>query len=424
MPVRAVAALFLERQQLDRPRARRLTGDSLVRLAADTGGLQLDSIHVVDRAHHLTLWSRFGPFDRARLDRLVYRERRLFEYWTHCACLVDRAELPWWRHAMADGQAHRYARAIDRRTPGILERVERAVRASGPLGSADFEHRRTGSGGWWNWKPAQRALHALFFTGRLAVHSRVNFHKRYDLAERVLPEWRDGDPPDRAAFVRWHLARSLHAMGAATETDLRMYLTFPHIRPEERRRALASLMRDGEAVELSVEGDRARWFALARDLEALARAGRRRSASRGTTLLSPFDSFLWHRARIERLFGFEYRIEVYVPARKRAFGYYALPILHDGHLVGRLDAKTHRPERRLEVRRLALEPWAASGAPAPGAAWGRIEPDRLVGGIAGALGSLAAFVGADRVTLSRVAPARIASPLRRALADRVDVSRR
>src|SRR5262249_58176031 len=152
------------------------------------------------------------------------------------------------------------------------------------------------------------------------------------------------------AFRAWQVERSLHAMGAATDTDLTRYLTFPRMGPGVRRAALRHLLDAGTAVEIEVEGSRSRWLALARDLPALERAARRRSASRGTTFLSPFDSLLWHRERVERLFGFSYRIEVYTPGPQRIHGYCTLPILHDGQLIGRVDAKTHRPERRLARR--------------------------------------------------------------------------
>src|SRR6185503_17462851 len=161
--------------------------------------------------------------------------------------------------------------------------------------------------------------------GRVGIHSRENFHKRFDLTERMLPELAALEPPPEDAFRRWHLERSLHAMGAATELDLRMYLTFPRHARGVRRKALDRMLASGEVVEIAVEGERALWYALARDLPALERAGRMRAPSRGTTLLAPFDSFLWHRARTQRLFGFDYRIEVYTPGPKRVHGYYSLP---------------------------------------------------------------------------------------------------
>jgi uncharacterized protein YcaQ len=163
-----------------------------------------------------------------------------------------------------------------------------------------------------------------------------------------------------------------------------------------------------------VEGSTARWLALTRDLPALGRAGRLPAASHGTTLLAPFDSLLWYRNRVSRVFGFDYRIEVYTPGPKRVHGYYTLPILHDGQLVGRLDAKAHRGDRHFEVRHVHLEPWAARGQ-APPAGGSSIDRDAMLAGIAEAAASLARFVEADRVTVARVTPGRLRVPLARVM---------
>ena len=418
-PPRAVAALFIERQHLDHPRERRLSARNLERFTVDTGGIQLDSINVLERAHYLTAWNRFGVYDRAALDRLVYGRRVLFEYWAHAACLVATSQLPMWRRAMLDYRVRQtgWSKWL-RKHARTRQAVEDAIRERGPLANADFLHERArGAPGWWNWKPAMHALHHLWMTGRLMIDSRVHFQKRYDLAERIVPELEQIEPPDAAEFRRWHILRSLHAMGVATETDLSRYLTFPRFAPGLRRASLRALLETGEVSEVGVEGRPARWFVLAEDLPALESAARRRRVAHGTALLAPFDSFLWHRDRTSRLFGFDYRIEVYTPSHKRTHGYYTLPILHDGQLIGRLDSKTHRAERRLEVRSVHFERWFSDGGAPPAAAWHRegAEVEPALAGIAEAVHSLAAFVGADRVTLGRVAPARLRAPLARAL---------
>ncbi len=415
---RAVAALFLARQHLARPRARRLTAASLLAFLEDVGGLQIDSINVVERAHYLTLWSRFGPYDRGAVDRIAYRRRLLFEYWAHAACLVPASHYAAWRRAMLDYSLRSRAwGSWPKRNRRVLRAVEDAIAAGGPLGSADFEHRRApgSGGGWWNWKPAAHALDYLWMSGRTLVHSRAHFRKRFDLAERVMPEAVLRAPLTPEEFRRWHLRQSLHAMGAASATDLRMYLTFPRGAASERLQALRIALDAGEVVGVEVEGERGRWLALAEDLAALAAAGRRRRAAEGTTLLSPFDSFLWHRERTRRLFGYDYRLEVYTPGHRRVHGYYSLPIFHDGQLVGRLDPKAHRAERRLEVRAVHFEPWFARGAAPPGVSWGAVDRDAAFTGVGDALRSLAAFVGADDVTVGRVTPSALTPPLRRAV---------
>src|SRR5262245_22693055 len=294
-PLRAVAALFLARQHLQEPQRRRLSGQNLARFASDTGGIQLDSINVIDRAHYLTVWSRFGPYDRRVLDRLMYEKRVLFEYWAHAACLVPTAHFNHWRRAMLDYSLR--SRAWGKwlkKNEALVAQVEAEIAARGPLGNTDFKDaRRRRAGGWWNWKPATHALDYLWMTGRTSIHSRVQFQKRFDLAHRVMGAAHAGEPPHAEEFRRWHLCRSLHAMGAATATDLRMYLTYPRMEMRERRAVLAEAMSAGEVIEVAVEG--APWFALAADLKALRAGAQRKSPARGTTLLSPFDSFLWHR---------------------------------------------------------------------------------------------------------------------------------
>jgi uncharacterized protein len=406
-PLRAVAALFLERQHLRAPRRNRLTERRLVQFASDTGGIQLDSINVVDRAHYLTIWSRFGPYDRRVLDRMVYERRVLFEYWAHAACLVPTAHFTPWRRAMLDYtlRSRSWGKWL-KKNQALVAQVEAEIAARGPLGNTDFKGEGTRrTGGWWNWKPATHALDYLWMTGRTSIHSRVHFQKRFDLAQRVMGTTQEGEPPSAEEFRRWHLRRSLHAMGAATGTDLRMYLTFPRMEMRERRAVLADAIAAGEVVEIAVE--KAPWFALAADLPALRAAAQRKSPARGTTLLSPFDSFLWHRERTQRLFGFDYKIEVYTPGHKRVHGYYALPIFHDGHLIGRIDAKTHRAERVLEIRRIHFEPWFARG--------GKIDRDAALAGTAEAIRSLATFVGADTITLGRVTPSSLARAFRTAV---------
>ena len=420
-PLRAVAALFLERQHLRDPRRRPLNRRNLVEFAADAGGIQLDSINVIDRAHYLTVWSRFGPYDRRALDRLVYERRVLFEYWAHAACLVPTAHFGHWRRAMLDYslRSRAWGKWLEK-NEALVAQVEAEIASRGPLGNSDFgEGRKRGAGGWWNWKPATHALDYLWMSGRTLIHSRVHFQKRFDLAHRVMAAALDVEPPHRDEFRRWHLRRSLHAMGAATATDLRMYLTFPRTEMRERRRTLAEAVADGEVVEVAVEGAGGKrhgatpWFALAADLPALRAAAKRRVPARGSTMLAPFDSFLWHRERTRRLFGFDYRIEVYTPGHKRVHGYYVLPLFHDGQLIGRVDAKTHRPERVLEIRQVHFESWFALGKQPPAASWGALDRDLALAGAAEALRSLATFVGADTITLGRVSPQRLAAALRR-----------
>ena len=416
-PRRAAAALFLERQQLQRPRSRRFTARALTTFVGEACGLQIDSVNVLERAHLLTLWSRFGEFDRPAFDRLAYRRRLLLEYLTHVACFVDARDLPLWRafmDAIPDGFRRRY-RYPGRQQP-FVDEVEREIAARAPLGNSGFE-RPKGSkgGGWWTWKPATHALDYLWKAGRIAVHSRRNFEKLYAPAARVLPELATVEPLAAAAVPRERVLRSLRAMGAATLQDLAAYWTWPRFPMADLRRTVAALEREGLVTPVAIEGQHGHWVARTEDLPARASAAKARRPSRGTTLLCPFDSFLWHRERVRRLWGFHYRIEIYVPGHQRTHGYYVLPILHEGQFVGRVDPKLHREQGVLEARRVGFEPWLVKGEPPPGASWGAVRLDEAVRGTAESLHSLARFTGAGRVKLGRVVPAKLRAPLARAL---------
>jgi uncharacterized protein len=229
------------------------------------------------------------------------------------------------------------------------------------------------------------------------------------MLERAIPT-AGGDPPSPEDFRRWHVERSLHAMGAATEQDLAGYMTFPRFGAGGRRAPLRAMLERGEITEIEVEGRASRWLALTRDLPALARARRSSASPKGTTLLSPFDSLLWYRGRVARLFGFDYRIEVYTPGHKRVHGYYTLPILHHGQLIGRVDAKSHRAERRLEIRHVHFEPWFARGKTPP-AGGERLDRDEALAGLADALRALGTFVGAEALVMRRVTPQRLRAGL-------------
>lgn len=416
---RAVAAEYLRRQWLDRPRGRRLTERTLPEFVSGVCGLQIDSVNVLDRAHHVTLWSRFGEHDRARLERLTYRKRVLFEYLTHVACFVAARDLPLHKAIMENTPARYDARykGWRRKYREVIEAVERAIAERGPLGNADFERpKHMGKGaGWWSWKPATHALDYLLKAGRIGVHSRVNFHKRYAAMPSLLPAFAGIRPMPLEQAMRERLLRSLAAMGAASGDDLARYWTWPQWKAPAQRATLQALIAEGRVSAVSVEGDARPWYARAEDVAALSGAHRRRAPSRGTTLLSPFDSFLWHRERVHRLWGYFYRIEIYVPGHQRQHGYYSLPLMHDGQLIGRVDLKTHREAGSLEARHAHFEPWFAAGKPPPGVNWGVTDRDAAFAGLADALKSLARHVGVERVTLGRVTPAKYKTAVARAL---------
>ena len=414
---RAAAALFLERQHLKHPRSQKFNARTLTTFVGDACGLQIDSVNVLERAHLLTLWSRFGEFERAAFERLAYRRRVVFEYLTHVACFVDTRDLPLWlatMNAMPERFRKRYR--YPGRQQAFVDQVEAAIAERAPLGNSGFERPKgTKGGGWWTWKPATHALDFLWKAGRNAVHSRRNFEKLYAPLPRVLPRAAATEPLAAEDVPRERLLRSLRAMGAAAVDDLASYWTWPQMKRPELRHTLAALVHDGLVTPVTIEGQRQPWYALAADLPALERAAKVRRPSRGTTLLCPFDSLLWHRERVRRLWGFHYRIEIYVPGHKRTHGYYVLPMMHEGQFIGRLDPKLHRERGVLEARRVGFDPWLVAGKPPPGASWGALDLDAAIRGVADSLHSLARFTGAKRVALGRVTPSSLRAPLARAL---------
>ena len=269
---------------------------------------------------------------------------------------AERGEIGWGHLRVFAGEKRGAAEAI-------LDRI----RAEGPLAASDFEHGKSRSG-WWEWGETKRALEWLFWAGRITTATRRgSFERVYDLAERVIPPAiLDLPTPDPAEAQRRLIARAARAHGIATAADLRDYF---RLKPDEAKGAIEALVEAGELLPARVEGWRQPAF-----LHAEARAPRRID---GQALLVPFDPLIWERGRTERLFGFRYRIEIYVPADKRTHGYYVLPFLMDGALVARVDLKADRQAGRLLVRSVHLEPGAPSGT-----------RERLVAELAGMAGWL------------------------------------
>ena len=319
------------------------------------GAIQLDSVNVLARNHLLVPFARLGAYDVRALQAAIYQQRRGFEYWGHMASWLPMAEyryfLPrmqrmrevsrgWWGKLRAE-HAELY--------PWVLERV----RAEGPLGAAAFEDPRGGRGTWWDWKPAKLVLEDLLDQGQLMCVDRTpGFARLYDLTERVLPPGLDISDPGVTAAARHLLLRGFRALGVATAAEAADYF---RLRPAEMRPGLRALVRDlveaGEIVPLEVEG----WRSGSAYATPAALAAPLRAPRHAPTFLAPFDNLLWERSRVERLFGFRYRVEIYVPRPKRQYGYYVLPLLARGQLRGRADLKLDRQAGALLVHGVWLD---------------------------------------------------------------------
>jgi uncharacterized protein YcaQ len=342
--------IALAAQGFARPRPTgRVDGGHLGRVVDSLGLLQIDSVNVLSRAHYLPAYSRLGPYPRERLDQLTWGSGRVFEYWAHEASFLPAELWPLFRWRMEERRGHGTwgsARGLIANRPGYIEDVLEEVRDRGPLSAREVSDAVSRKGAWWSWSDAKVALEALFATGDVTVSERVNFERRYDLPERVLPAAVVEAPVPTEAEARRELLRiSARALGVATATDLYDYfrLNGPVTAPR-----LAELVEAGDLTPVRVRG----WSQQAY-LAPGARVPRRVTAR---ALLSPFDSMVFERARLERLFDFRYRIEIYVPAPKRVYGYYVLPFLLGERFVARVDLKADRAAGVLVVQAAWSEP--------------------------------------------------------------------
>jgi uncharacterized protein len=392
--------LIVSRQQLGGPPRAADGPEAIMEVATDLAAVQLDPINVVARSHLLVLWSRLGRYDPADLDTLLWRERRLFEYWSHAAAIVCTEDYPIHSLLMRRYPSARYASNRRLRTwladnQPLRRSILRQLRTGGPLPTRAFEDRaRTAwrSSGWTAGRNVDRMLDVLWTQGRIMVAGRLGRQRVWDLAERWLPAWAPTRRPPEREVVRLAAQRSLRALGVATARDIERHFTagrYPGLPA-----VLAGLERSGRVERVRVAADGIEWpgpwYVHADDLSLLERLQAGDWWPR-TTLLSPFDNLCIDRERTERLFGFHFRMEIYVPKAARRWGYYVLPILHGDRLVGRVDPTLDRSRGRLVVNAVHPEPDApADAGPA----------------VATAIRDLAAFLDADGVDLRQPPPSR------------------
>jgi uncharacterized protein YcaQ len=355
VPLSAARTLHLAAQGLLVPPRRKPMKDDVMVAIRRMAQLQIDTIHVVARSPYLVLFSRLGAYDPQWLDAHL-AEGKLFEYWSHEACFVPIEDYGLLRHRMLDpaGMGWKYAADWHAGHRAEIDNLLDQIRRNGPVRAADFAREGGKGNGWWDWKPEKRHLEVLFATGQLMVASRHNFHRIYDLTERVLPGWddaRDLQPVEAAS--RELLRRTCRALGIARADWVADYYRLPR-RPY--RDALHALADEGELEQVRVEGWKQDTFVHREFGQMIDDASSGQLASTVTTVLSPFDPVVWDRKRVAALFDFDYAIECYTPAVKRKYGYFVLPLLSRGKLVGRVDAKAHRASGIFELKSFHLEP--------------------------------------------------------------------
>jgi len=372
--------------------------------------LQIDTIHVVARSPYLVLHARLGDYPMRWLDEALARGQ-LAECWAHEACFVSAADIGLhrgWRAQRADHWAHRHATRMHREQREGMDSLLAGIRASGPARAADFARSDHGEAaakpGWWAWKPEKRWLEAWFALGELMVARRENFQRVYDLSERVLATL---EPPFDPASLTSSAARmrrrfivdSVRALGVTRATWIADYF---RLKPKVSENELAPLLASGELLAVAVQGWSNPAYVHREHAALLERAVQGRLRATHTALLSPFDPLVWDRTRVQAMFDFQYTLECYTPAPKRRYGYFVLPILHRGRLVGRVDAKAHRGEGVFEVKSLFLEPGVKVGPV-------------LLKALARTMTDTARWHGTPEVQLGSIRPVALRKSLRAAL---------
>lgn len=350
----AARRIFIDRHALADPPTPKQSKAALAALIRRLGFVQVDSIQYVERAHHMILFARNQTYRQAHLAALLEDDRALFENFTHDASVIPSEFFPYWRRAMADGAGALGRRWDTWRRPGFREQAEevlREVARRGPCLSREVgAGERRSNGGWWDWNPSKTALEWNWRTGRLCICRREGFQKVYDLTENVIPPEHLGPVPDRAALVDWACGAALDRLGFGTTGDLAKFWGL--ISPAEAKDWAAGRR---DLIEVAVEGAPGEKPRL-----CLARPGVLNEEPPAppprVRALSPFDPLIRDRKRVKRLFGFDYTIEIFVPAAQRKYGYYVFPLLEGDRLIGRIDMKADRAADALAVRAFWPEP--------------------------------------------------------------------
>ena len=357
------------------------------------GYVQIDSISVIERAHHHVFWSRHKHYDHNMLDDMLSVDRSVFEYWTHAMSYVPMSDyrfcIPRMKR-MAEGERHRKWMAENKK---ILNEVLTRIRTEGPLGSSNFKTDGK-RGPWWDWKPAKAALEMLFDTGKLMVTKRQGFQRIFDLTERVLPQSVNTTEPDENELGRFLIQRTLGMLGVAPKSELR----WGHKRGVGFiQKALNDLI-DAQTVQrIKIEGIDEPFYALTTHLNQ-----RPKRQKPQIHILSPFDNMTIRRSWVKTLFNFDYKLECYVPPNKRTYGYFSLPVLWGTQFIGRLDAKADRKNRTLIIRNFAFEKTITAN-------------ETMFSALSDALQKFATFNQCDQIQIEKAMPSKMKAPLKKSL---------
>ncbi len=356
----------------------------VLRALDQLGYVQIDTISVIERTHNHTFWTRVPNFNPDVLDELQVKDRKIFEYWSHAESYVPIEDYRFYLYkmrAIAAGEKHWHA--PDKK---MMRHVLNRFTDEGPLMAKDFKPPENHKAApWWNWKPAKRALEQLFIEGKLMIVRRNNFHKVYDLPERVLPANLDATLPTTGEYCRFLINRAIKAHGLVTEQEI------GYLRKgikKDIKTTLKQMLEEGEIQTISVDGILNQIFYTTE--ESLSQLENLR-VSKNIHLLSPFDNCIIQRKRVQQIFDFIYQLECYVPAQKRVYGYFCLPILWGDRFIGRLDPKADRKSKTFFIRNLCFEPTFK-------------DFEQVLQALAGKIKDLALFNNCDRIVIEKTEP--------------------
>ena len=344
----AARRLFLHKHALGERSNHKQSPDEVLSLVRLLGFVQLDSINTVERAHHMILFSRASGYSRELLSAL-HERGALFEHWTHDTSLLPIEFYPHWHHRFRSAKtpfSHPRWLAFDTDPKPVLAMVRRRLRREGALATRAFEDKRRGP--WWGWGPSKMALEYLFRTGELAIAGRRGFEKVYDLAERVIPAELRAARPTRKQTVDWACHEAMARLGFGTAREIAGFFDLVEI--AEARLWTKAALRKGHLVEILVTADDGSTFPAFALPSVEAEIAALTPSHGPARFLSPFDPAIRDRKRALRLFGFDYTIEVFVPEKKRRYGYYVMPILAGERFIGRADLKANRTDKHMEVK--------------------------------------------------------------------------
>lgn len=340
----------LQKQLLNNPKLPKGKA-GVLRVIEKLGYVQIDTINVIERSHHIVLFTRLSDYKQKFLHELLAKEKEIFEYWAHAASFIPMKDYRF------------YLRAIERKPKkdswfgkwigkhhSLIRKVRQRVSRDGPLMTSDFtDNAGRKRGTWWDWKPAKMALEVLFWQGVLMIKERRKFQRVYDITERVLPKNLDTTKPTIEEEKKFFINRALRALGIATVQGINGYIGISG----KLNKWIHKMVKEKEILEIEIRGLKKTYYILCNDLEGLKK--RKATTDSKIRLLSPFDNAIILRDRTRDLFGFNYSLECYVPKNKRKYGYFCLPILWQNQFVGRIDPKADRQNNILIINNLHLE---------------------------------------------------------------------